>query len=133
MTRHLRRIRELAVIAEDCTHPNKFDKYHHAASLYKNNRLIGVGTNKFRSHPLQAKFGRNNECIYLHAEIDAINSARKRNIDPTGSILYVARAKNGSLRNSKPCGGCQKAIDFYNIKMVYYSTGSVVDPIETLT
>ncbi len=121
--RHLRRMENLKKIAEDTQHPDKFAKYRHAAAIYVGNKLVSVGTNRYRSHPFQAKFGTNSEAIYIHAEIDAIKNALKyvSLVDLERATLYVVRSKNMKFRNSKPCEGCAKAIATFNIPFVYWS------------
>ena len=46
-----------------------------AAALVKNNKIISFGINRKKTDPLQAKFGKNKDAIYLHAEIHAIKNA----------------------------------------------------------
>ncbi len=101
-----------------------------AAAIVVKNDIISVGHNRLKSHPFQARFGSNSDAIYLHAEIDAILSAL-RIINPeelSKAELYVARVKyadhhrNGfTLGLSKPCIGCQRAIQEFGIKRVIYS------------
>lgn len=95
--------------------------------VHKNN-ILSFGFNSKKSHPFQAKFGKNDECIFLHAEIDAIKNALKNNSvdDLRKSTLYVYRTKkmNGIEKSglAKPCAGCMRAIVNFNIKNVVYST-----------
>lgn len=72
-----------------------------------------VGINSRKTHPLMAKFGKNDKAICKHAEVDAIVTALRwiDSDDLRGSIMYVARAKaDGSSGLAKPCSGCQKAL-----------------------
>lgn len=118
--KHTKRLSELLVIAADMS---EFKKNRHAAAIYIGNRLISIGVNQLKSHPLQAKFGHNEEAIFLHAEIDAIRNALKRvnSLALQRATLYVARSKNGRMRLSKPCSGCQKAIIHFNISNVIWT------------
>lgn len=98
-----------------------------AAVLYKN-KIISIGKNQYKTHPVMKKFGRNSEAIYLHAEIDAINKAAKLLSEKQfkKSHLYVVRVKkDGSLGLAKPCNGCQKCIDHYNINTVEYTSNEL--------
>lgn len=85
------------------------------------------GLNKFKTHPLAAKFQRNSKSFYLHSEIDAIvNAIRsgKTYSDFQDSTLYVARVKrDGSTGLAKPCVGCQRAIAHFGITNVYFTEG----------
>jgi deoxycytidylate deaminase len=120
MTRHDKRLSELCIIANDTS---EFQKNRHAAAIYIGSKLISIGVNQLKSHPLQAKFGINSDAIFLHAEIDAIRNALKRvtPLDLQGATLYVARTKNGIVKMSKPCNGCQRAIMHFNIPNVYWT------------
>lgn len=102
-----------------------------ALLVFKN--ITAWGQNSGKTHPLQAQYGRNEEAIYLHAEIDAIRNML-RQLDPDDlkrCTMYVARAKyvDGTKREmvfgeAKPCSGCQGAIKAFRIKKVVYTTDS---------
>jgi tRNA(Arg) A34 adenosine deaminase TadA len=121
MTRHDRRLYDLLTIAQDVS---QFRKTKHAAAIYLGNKLISVGVNQLKTHPLQARFGINRDAIYLHAEIDAIRNALKRISldDLSRTTLYVARIRDGKPKLSKPCAGCTRAILHFNIHDVYWTT-----------
>jgi len=100
-----------------------------AAIVYKN-RIVSYGKNSWKSHPFQKEFGENEHKIYLHAEIAAIINAKKRiPLDQLSkSTLYVARIKRPDTDSkiwipglAKPCLGCQKCIDEYQIQEVIYT------------
>lgn len=122
MTRHEKRLQQLLCIADDLS---EFNKHKHAAALYIGNKLISIGVNQLKSHPLQARFGINRDAIYLHAEIDAIRNALKRVSldDLKNATLYVAKSRKGDAKMSKPCAGCQRAIIHFGISQVYWTTG----------
>ena len=102
-----------------------------AAALVYKNEIISIGYNQKKSHPFQRRFARRDECIFLHAETDAIKNALKL-YDTTiisKSTLYISRVKCISSVNRKltlglsmPCSGCQRAIAAFDIKTVIYST-----------
>jgi tRNA(Arg) A34 adenosine deaminase TadA len=111
-----------------------------AALVYKN-KVVAWGYNSKKTHPLQGKFGRNRDSIYLHAEIDAIKNGiselacrantSKHYVDVSELsryTLYVARAKcaphNKQIMlfgEAKPCEGCMEAIEHFNLKRVVYT------------
>lgn len=104
-----------------------------AASLVIKRDVISVGVNVMRSHPVQKKFGKNDNAIFLHAEINAIvNSLNHVDKDDLRKAdLYVYRVKkdtNDPKRThwvdglSCPCEGCMSAIDSFNIRRVIHST-----------
>lgn len=104
-----------------------------AASLVIKRDIVSVGVNVMRSHPIQKKYGKNDQSIYLHAEINAIvNSLNHVDKDDLRKAdLYVYRVKkdmNDPTRKhwvdglSCPCEGCMSAIDAFKIKRVVHST-----------
>jgi deoxycytidylate deaminase len=68
----------------------------------------------------------------IHAEIDAICKVKKNKSILQQSTMYIVRiSKRGiALKYSKPCSDCQKMIEKYGIKRVYYSTSYEFDKIQ---
>jgi deoxycytidylate deaminase len=94
------------------------------------------GYNRKKSHPFQKQFSKHPECIYLHAEIDAIKSYLKYTRDLESlryADLYIMRVKldkrNGSFITglALPCEGCQKAISHFDINRVFYTEDNARD------
>lgn len=127
--RHFKHLRDLALVAEDT---QGAARARLAASIVLNNRIISVGVNSYKSHPFQKKYGKNDEAIFIHSEIAAINRALKRiELDElANSTLYISRVKKKSKHSehfdswglARPCSGCLRAIAAFNIKKVYYTT-----------
>lgn len=91
--------------------------------IHRNN-IKAVGFNQLKSHPLQAKYSPNPESIYLHAEIDAIKNYTYQygNTGLDKCTLVVARVyKNGKPALARPCCGCWKAIEAFNLSDVIWS------------
>lgn len=114
---------------------DEYPRARMAAALVRGNKIMSIGLNRHKSDPLAAKFSKNEDAIYLHAEIHAIKQAlRDYSLDDiSGADLYVCRVKNHlvNLPNrkyietwglAKPCEGCLRAIAEFNIKNVVYST-----------
>lgn len=81
-----------------------------------------VGFNSRKTHPLAKRFGRHEDAICLHAEIDAIRNCLRCGDDPEGGTMYVARVlKNGKPALAKPCEGCQRAIVAFGIRDVFWT------------
>lgn len=99
-----------------------------SAVVYKG-KIISVGFNRRKSHPIQKKYGRNEESIFLHAEIDALVQATKilTRDEIKSSIIYVARRKHKENQNkevwglAKPCEGCLKGIKDFGIQKIIYT------------
>lgn len=102
-----------------------------AAGLYIKNDLISVGWNHQKSAPFYAKYGKNEEAIYAHAETHAINKAIKivgeEELKNSRTSLYVVRAKRESQYGdfipglARPCSGCQECISDFNIRKIMFS------------
>jgi deoxycytidylate deaminase len=92
-------------------------------------KVIAFGSNRDKTHPMQFKYGKNCNAIYLHAEIDVIvNALRRLSVDELQKCsLYVLRVKRSSRSGpfiagkSMPCDGCTRAINAFNLKNVFYT------------
>lgn len=112
---HLRLIaRDVAPVARVCMS---------SALVYKG-KIITLGVAQYKSHPLQAKYSRNPDSIFLHAEIDAIRKLKDKDF-LSSCDLYVCRLKYKGRKLvdglACPCEGCQQAIEDFNIKRVFYT------------
>jgi tRNA(Arg) A34 adenosine deaminase TadA len=100
------------------------------AGIYRRGKLLSVGFNQRKSHPMQAKWASRPERIFLHAEIDAIrNYLHRFTIDSLESCdMVVVRVKRMGPRwvsgCAKPCSGCSSAIEFYGLKSIKWSEES---------
>jgi len=93
-----------------------------SAVLVTKDRQCFIGKNRYRTHPLQKRFGKNPRAIFLHAEIDAIVQAIRNKINTQGASLYIARVlKNNTSALAKPCIGCQGAIVYFGIEKVEWT------------
>jgi deoxycytidylate deaminase len=102
-----------------------------AAALVYKNEIISFGINKKKTHPFQARYGKNKDSIYLHAENDCIkNALRVISVDQLSKCsLYICRVKYSNNVDkkfvyglAKPCPGCARAIANFDIRNVIYST-----------
>lgn len=91
--------------------------FRHGAVLVRKNRVVAVGYNSYKTHPLLAE---RTEFPYLHAETHAIFRYGMDNCE--GLDLYVARInREGELQNSAPCLVCRTVIRDVGIANVYHS------------
>ena len=118
-TKELRTLEHLHNYAKEVN----FDhKQRLAAAIVKKGDIIGIGHNKMKTHPIQRKFAKNDEAIYLHAETSAILDAVNRGENPSGGVMYVIRRmRDESLGLARPCSGCMRALAAYGIDRVVYS------------
>lgn len=126
-TRHDKYINILSKIAIDVT-PVATARI--AACVVYKNEIVSFGINRLKTHPFQAKFGKNSNAIFLHAETDCIKNAL-RELSPDDlqrSSLYICRVKYTNKYKerlvfgiAKPCPGCMRAIASFGIRNVFYS------------
>ena len=124
-TRYMNFLRRMARNVEPVRHARL------ASALVLGNNIVSVGYNRKRSDPFQARFGKNSESIYMHAEIHAIKQALNHiSLDDfRKATLYVARVKRPDFRSKNfvdgqacPCMGCKRAILEFGIKRVVHTT-----------
>lgn len=99
-----------------------------ASAITYRNEIISIGQNKYKSHPFQNRFSKNENSIYFHAETCAIHNALKKISKDilSKSSLYILRVKSDlSIGSSEPCKGCKKCISIFNIKNVYYTENDI--------
>jgi len=120
----------LAKIAE----ANDDSNIRFAAAVVYRNKIISVGYNRRKSHPFQAKFAKNPEAIFLHAEVHAIKDAlRDISVEDLAKCeLYISRVKKPKAGDkhfvwglAKPCCGCQRAIAEFGIRRTIYTCDDV--------
>lgn len=108
--------------------PNPQEKF--AAAIVSRNRIVSIGMNSMKSHPMQAKYGKNPHAIFLHAEIAAIkNALREVEVDDLSKCdIYITRVKKEAPFTkkyvwglAKPCAGCERAIAEFGLKRVIYT------------
>jgi len=101
-------------------------KWKLAAGIVLKNNLIATGVNSYKTHPMMAKYGKNSEAIFLHAEVNAISNALKL-LEPAQLAkcdLYVVRVRrDGSYGCARPCCGCARAISEFGLRNVYWTEG----------
>lgn len=91
---------------------------NHGAIVTFRGKIIGKGYNKYSNDSKKAS---------EHAEVSALKSAMnyigKDNLSKC-ELIIIRVNKAGECVNSKPCYNCQRFINFYSVKKVYYSTDS---------
>ena len=100
-----------------------------AAAVVRRGKIVSYWYNHKKTHPFQTRFCKNPHAVFFHAEVHAIKNALKSvDVEDLSKCeLYIVRAKRNSTNKkwitgmSKPCSGCQKCIDLFDLKSVYYS------------
>jgi tRNA(Arg) A34 adenosine deaminase TadA len=91
-------------------------------------KVVAVGMNRRKSHPLQKSYAPNPKAILLHAEIDAIKRALRTHTreEIATMTMYIARVgKKGLPAKAKPCIGCARALEDFGIKQVHWTEDQV--------
>lgn len=113
-----------SVLEAHADHADMVRSSKHAAGLVYKGKVIALGVNQYKTHPIMLRFGKNDKALYLHAEIDCMVRCIQRYGDAMLSkcSLYVLRLdKLGRISNSCPCSGCQRAIEAFGIKKVFHT------------
>jgi len=114
LSRHSRHLARALTIAGTST-----ERQRHGALITKGNRVLTVGVNASRNHPLVCS----NPALEagIHAE-EAAMRALPSGIDTSRLTLYVARmGRNGRPALSKPCDRCMSQIKALGIREVIYT------------
>ena len=102
----------------------------HFSFVYYQNKLISIGQNNKKTHPINLKnpvFSENGQNLSeikgcCSEMIALLKVKRKTNLAFNKCELYNIRIdKNGVVCNSYPCKSCQNLILFLGIKKVYYT------------
>lgn len=103
-----------------------FHKIHIGCVAVYQGKIIGVGYNTDKTHPLQQYYNQyriNNLLPKLHAEISCISSIRHLNINFSKVKLYIYRTRYDQDHGlARPCPSCMAAIKDLGIKHIYYTT-----------
>lgn len=98
--------------------------YHAAAIVYRN-QILSVGLNRRKTHPVMAKYQKNEKRIFLHAEVDALIRFVNRygmELLPDCSLYVLRTTKTGRVADSKPCSGCMSMIQAFRVGNVYWTS-----------
>lgn len=114
-------------MAEDVSECSDHYRFKIGALITKGRKILATGFNTLKkTHPLQAQYAESvnkPESIFIHAELAAIIEARSKNIDISGSSIYVfRRGLGGDIRMARPCKICMRALRDHGIKTIHYST-----------
>ena len=110
--------------------PGYNSKNKTGAVIVEKNRIIAVGVNSTKTHPLAKTYSKHPQAIYLHAEIHAIIQAQRTSSNFSNCSIYIARRTYTTKRIesgcglAKPCDGCAAAIGHFNFSLVGHSLDS---------
>ena len=99
----------------------------HFSFILDRNRIISIGLNSLKTHPLNLKYNyvnKNNQSISdivgTHSELSAVIKLGEE--DCSGLTIVNTRInRNNALDFSAPCRGCLDMINQLNFKNVYFT------------
>jgi tRNA(Arg) A34 adenosine deaminase TadA len=92
----------------------------HIAFLVKKNKIVKIGWNRKRTHPVISKHPYHDGYVGTHAELDVILKSGLEDLNDH-SMIVLRVDRKGRLANSKPCPGCLSLLKSYNVEEVFYS------------
>lgn len=122
---NLDRIVEVSfALAGKCRHTKRC---RHYSFIFDNKRLLAIGMNSPKTHPLNLKYNYINkqkikisDVVGTHSELSAVIKLGQE--DCSGLIMVNTRInRNNKLDYSFPCNGCMEMIKELNFKKVIYS------------
>jgi len=121
-----------------------FDKVHIGCVAIYNNKILSVGYNTNKTHPIQQHYNTfrvlndTNSHKYiahkLHAEVSCLYPIRELEINWNKVELYIYRIrKSQPYGMSRPCKGCMQFIYDLGIENIYYTSdfGYVHEKLES--
>jgi deoxycytidylate deaminase len=100
----------------------------HFSFILDRNRIISIGMNSTKTHPMNLKYNYINknkqkisDIVGTHSELNAII---KLGIEDCSKLTLINTRinRNNLLDNSAPCHGCSDMINQLNFKNVFYTT-----------
>jgi len=114
---------------------NKVPYQNHVAMILgPRGRIMSLGRNKIKTHPIQAywakRLGKDHK-IYLHAETDALIKCMNKHGGPDSNgrlesvydtdILVARFNKDGDTASSRPCDICAHMLQSYGLRHVFHT------------
>lgn len=103
-------------------HTSPHNRFKMCAILAKGNKILSIGFNSHRTHPLQVAKNKNslNKDKITHAELDALIGIKPGLAK--GSTMYVARIRrlDGQQGSSRPCPDCMSILKRHKIRKIVY-------------
>jgi len=100
----------------------------HFSFIFERNRLISIGVNNPKTHPLNLKYnyvgkkqGKINDVVGTHSEMSAVIKTGQENCKGL-TIVNTRVNRNNQLDYSYPCNGCWDMIKTLGFKKLLYTT-----------
>lgn len=100
-------------------------KFRMGAVLVHRHKVVSIGNNNYKTHPLQINHHTGSIGSSVHAELNCLLNAHpehKRNAD-----IYIVRLlSNNELGKSKPCRNCSRLLINEEIRRVVYFDNEII-------
>jgi hypothetical protein len=83
---------------------NQLRNYNHVSIIALDNRVLSIGTNKRKTHPMAMKYGYRN--CELHSELDALLKVPQYLRSEDLKLINFRFGPKGDMKLSKPCAKC---------------------------
>ena len=111
------------------SYTSEYKRIKIGAIVVKKNKIISVGVNSYKTHPIQRRYNIFRFNIFttdtahtLHAEIQALVNI-PYGTELSDLTLYTYREnRDGKLAKSRPCPSCMNLIKDIGIKKICYTT-----------
>lgn len=99
----------------------------HFSFILDRNRIISIGMNSLKTHPMNLKYNYVNKnkqsisnIVGTHAELNAVIKLGEEDCSKL-TLVNTRINRNNILDHSAPCSGCSDMIHQLNFKNVYFS------------
>lgn len=110
----LERLRKIAKKASE----SSSYKIKLGAAVFKKHRVISIGYNSTKTHPMLLKYFKHGT---VHAEV-ACTSGINRELLKGADIFVFRESKEGMPLLSRPCGMCVQVLNEHGIKRAFWTT-----------
>ena len=101
----------------------------HFSFILNRNRIISIGMNSIKTHPMNLKYNYVNknkekisDIVGTHSELNAVIKLGEEDCSKL-TLVNTRINRNNILDHSAPCHGCSDMINQLNFKNVYYTDG----------
>lgn len=117
--------------AKSMTELSDFNKIHIGCVAVYAGKIIGVGCNTYKTHPMQKEYDKHrsldvsNNVSYLHAmhaEINCLTSIKKDVCWDKVELYIYRKMSRKPFGMARPCPACMAMIQDKGIKHIYYTT-----------
>jgi deoxycytidylate deaminase len=102
----------------------------HFSFILQRNRIISIGLNSTKTHPLNLKYNYINknkekisDIVGTHSELNAVIKLGEEDCSKL-TLINTRINRNNLLDYSAPCNGCSDMIKQLNFQNVFYSTNN---------